>query len=50
MLAAYHKWWSQVRPLMVNEDAPLDAEKQYLGKYEHQKATVGVPEWTPPEL
>ncbi len=50
MLTAYDKWWDEVRPLMVNEDAPLDAEKQYLGKYEQQKATTGIPNWAPPSL
>ncbi|MBC8190619.1 MAG: arylsulfatase [Puniceicoccaceae bacterium] len=49
MLEAYDKWWQEVRPLMVNEDAPLDAKKQYLGNYEKQKAMVGIPKWTPAE-
>ena len=49
MLEAYDKWWQEVRTLMVNEDAPLDAKKQYLGNYEKQKAMVGIPKWTPAE-
>ncbi|MGB0409117.1 MAG: arylsulfatase [Opitutales bacterium] len=50
MLAAYDDWWDAVRPLMINEDAPLDVEKQYLGNYEKQKADSGIPTWAPPEL
>lgn len=50
MLKAYDQWWDEVRPSMVNEDAPLDAEKQYLGNYEKQKAKTGIPTWTPPTL
>lgn len=50
MLAAYDQWWDSVRPFMVNEDAPLDAKKEYLEKFEMQKATSGIPNWIPPEL
>jgi arylsulfatase len=50
MLAAYDAWWEEVRPLMVNEDAPLDTGKPFVELFEKQKAGRGVPEWTVPEL
>jgi arylsulfatase A-like enzyme len=50
MLMAYEKWWESVRPLMVNEDAPLDTGKPFIEQFEKQKAAQGIPAWTPPEL
>ncbi|MEM6917082.1 MAG: arylsulfatase [Verrucomicrobiota bacterium] len=50
MLEAYSAWWDEVRPLMVNEDAPLDTGKPFVEMYEKQKAAAGIPNWNEPEL
>lgn len=50
MLKAYEAWWQQVRPMMVNEDAPLDIGKPFVEQFEKQKAAGGIPEWVPPAL
>ena len=50
MLAAYDKWWDEVRPLMVNEDAPLNVGKPFVEQYNKQKKESGIGKWTPPEL
>lgn len=47
MLAAYDKWWDQVRLMMVNEDATLDTGKPFIERYEKQKAGKGIPVWKP---
>ncbi len=47
---AYEAFWSRARPLMVNEDAPLDIEKPFLVNYLKQKETTGIPNWVAPEL
>ena len=50
MLMAYEKWWDSARPLMVNEDAPLDTGKPFIEQFEKQQTERGIPDWTPPEL
>ena len=50
MLKWYDVQWKRVRPLMVNEDAPLDVDKPFLLNYNKQKARSGIPDWVPPEL
>jgi arylsulfatase len=50
MLKAYDAWWEEVRPLLVNEDAPLDTGKPFVELFEKQKTGKGIPEWTVPEL
>jgi len=52
LLTAYEKWWDEVRPLMINEDAPLVPTKEspYVVEYEEQKETTGIPAWVEPEL
>jgi len=50
MLKAYDAWWKEVRPLMVNEDAPLDTGKPFIELYEKQKAAGGIPNWRKPKL
>ena len=50
MLAAYDKWWDEVRPLMVNENVPLAKEKPYHVAYRKQKQQTGIPDWTPPQI
>jgi len=47
MLAAYDKWWAEVRPLMVNEDAPLNTGKPFIEQFKKQKEEKGIPDWKP---
>ena len=50
LLKSYDQWWLEVRPLMVNEDAPLDVPKSFDTQYKKQKETTGIPEWVAPKL
>ncbi len=50
MLKAYDTWWSEVRPLMINEDASLEKEPPFIVQFESQKEATGIPDWIPPEL
>ncbi|TWT30211.1 Arylsulfatase precursor [Posidoniimonas corsicana] len=50
LLAAFDAWWDEVRPLMVNEDAPLDVPKPFREQFRKQAASGGIPDWTPPKL
>jgi arylsulfatase len=36
MREAYDQWWTEVRPLMVNETAPLTPERPFWVEYEKQ--------------
>jgi arylsulfatase len=47
---AYDAWWKEVRPMMVNEAAPLDVGKPFIEMYEKQKASIGIPNWEVPKL
>jgi len=50
MLEAYDAWWDEVRPLMVNEDAPLDTGKPFVEQFNKQKNEKGIPDWIPPQI
>lgn len=50
MREAYDRWWSEARPLMVNEDVPLAEEHPFPAWYERQLKEEGIPNWVPPEL
>lgn len=50
LLKAYDGFWEKARPLLVNEDAPLDVEKPFLESYLKQKEEEGIPEWQVPSL
>ena len=50
MLKAYDAWWSEVRPLMINEDASLDKKPPFIIQFELQKKATGIPDWIPPQL
>lgn len=50
MLEAYDGWWERTRPLLVNEDAPLDVEKPFEANYRRQKEAEGIPTWEVPAL
>ena len=49
LLAAYSKWWDKVRPLLVNEDAPLDTGKPFITQFRRQEKERGISDWVPPE-
>lgn len=48
--ADFDAWWDEVRPLMVNEDAPLDVGKPFKMQFEKQKASGGIPNWESPKI
>lgn len=50
LLEAYDGFWTQVRPLLVNEEAPLDVEKPFEANYLRQKKEEGIPNWEAPSL
>lgn len=50
MRKAYDAWWTETRPLMVNEHVPYSKEKPFWVEYEKQVQSMGIPKWTPPSL
>lgn len=50
LLEAYDGFWKRARPLLVNEDAPLDVEKPFEANYLRQKEAEGIPAWEVPSL
>jgi len=50
MMKAYESWWKEVRPFMVNEDAPMSKTQPYHVWYEEQMKNGGIPNWKEPEL
>ena len=48
----FDAWWDEVRPLMINENASLDAGKPFVEQFEKQKKEKenGIPDWTPPQI
>jgi arylsulfatase A-like enzyme len=50
MCAAYEKFWSEARPLMVNEDKPMSKTRPYHLWYKKQMENGGIPDWKTPEL
>ena len=50
MQTAYDEWWSELGPLMVNEDAELSPVKPFFELYYRQEAEKGIPQWEEPEL
>ncbi len=50
MRKAYEQFWSEARPLMVNEDAPMSPIRPFHVWYEEQKTSRGIPDWIPPAL
>ena len=48
--ASFDNWWEEVRPMMVNEDAPLDVPRSFEEQFYKQENSVGIPEWTKPDL
>jgi arylsulfatase A-like enzyme len=50
MRVIYDAWWTEVRPLMVNEDATLDVPHPFAVQYAKQKADGGITDWISPQL
>lgn len=50
MKAAYDTFWTETRPLMVNEDAPMSPTRPFHVLYDKQYKSSGIPEWTKPSL
>lgn len=50
MMKKYEAWWDEVRPLFINEDAPLDSGKPFVELFNKQKAAGGIPNWLEPDL
>jgi len=50
MLAAFDAWWYEVRPLMINEDAPLNVGKPFHDQFVKQQQEDGIPDWESPAL
>ena len=43
MQAAYDKFWSEARPLMVNEGVPMSKTRPYHVWFEEQSKNGGIP-------
>lgn len=50
MRNVYNRWWSRVRPYMVNENVSLSKEKPFWMEYEKQKELGGIKEWIRPSF
>ena len=50
MKAAFARYWSEARPLMVNEDAKGPEIPPYHQWHAEQMAAGGIPDWQAPEL
>ena len=50
MVSAFDKWWDEVRPMMVNEDASLDVPKPFRELFKKQQASTGIPKWSPADI
>lgn len=50
MKEAYEAFWNEVRPLMINDGAPLAEEKPFHEDYYQQRESIGIPAWEPPRL
>ena len=50
MRAAYKKFWTEARPLMVNESVPMSPTRPFHVWYKQQTQSTGIPHWKAPEL
>jgi arylsulfatase len=50
MISEFDKWWAEVRPMMVNEDASLDVPKPFRVQFRKQKESEGIPNWKKPDF
>lgn len=47
---AYDAWWTEVRPLMVNEKVPNSKTRPFFVEYEKQLKASSIPNWQAPKL
>ena len=50
MRSAYEDWWSETRPLMVNENAVYEGPAPFIKQYNQQVNSKGIPPWIPPVI
>ena len=50
MQAAYEKFWTEARPLMVNEGVPMSKTRPFHVWHAEQLKNDGIPDWSEPEL
>jgi len=50
MQKVYDKWWTDIRPYLVNENVSLAKEKPFWKEYNEQKESVGIKDWVKPNL
>ena len=50
LMKEYEKWWSEARPLMVNEFVPMSKEKPYHVMYNQQMKNEGIIPWQKPDF
>ena len=50
MQAAYEKFWSEARPLMVNEVVPMSKTRPFHVWHAEQMNNGGIPNWKTPKL
>jgi arylsulfatase len=48
MKEAYDRWWNEIKPLLVNEDAVYEGSAPFVQGYNDQLKTKGIPRWQPP--
>ena len=49
-MAAYEKWWTEVRPLMVNDGIEPEKGLYYRTDFRKQEREGGIPDWAPPDF
>ncbi len=47
MMDFYEQWWSEARPLMVNEGVPMSSVRPFHENYYEQLKHEGIPDWIP---
>jgi hypothetical protein len=50
MIKAYEEWWSEARPLMVNEFVPMSPVRPFHEMYKKQIANEGIQPWIKPDF
>ena len=50
MRAAYGQFWSEARPLMVNESTPMSPTRPFHEWFAEQMKSSGIPDWKPSKL
>jgi len=50
LLAAYGKWWEEMRSFLINEDEPMDKKQPFIEQYKQQMNEKGLPDWEEPQI